>query len=75
MEIMTELIFWHDYCISSSGAGTNSQLMDLQVRGFWLGPWLKNEAVDTQKVFADLMGYLADGTLRPDSGPPPPSTN
>ena len=51
-----------------SGGSTDSRLMGLQVRGFWLGPWLKNEAADAQKVFADLMGYLADGTIRPDSG-------
>lgn len=41
---------------------------DVRVRGFWLGPWLANEAENPQKVLSDLMGYLADKTIVPDSG-------
>lgn len=41
---------------------------DVRLRGFWLGPWLANEAENPAKVLSDLMGYLADKTIVPDSG-------
>ena len=40
----------------------------LQVRGFWLGPWLATEAEDPKKALSDLMGYLVDKTIVPHSG-------
>ena len=42
--------------------------LPLQVRGFWLGPWLATEAENPEKVLTDLMGYLEDKTIDPHSG-------
>lgn len=43
----------------------------MQVRGFWRNVWFANEAKNPQRVLTDVMGYLADGTIVPDSGEPP----
>ena len=40
----------------------------LQVRGFWRNVWYANEAENPAKVLSDVMGFLADKTLVPDSG-------
>jgi len=39
-----------------------------QVRGFWIGPWMRKESGDPQRVLSDVMGLLADGTIVPEAG-------
>ena len=39
-----------------------------QVRGFWLGPWMRKESGDPQRVLRDTMALLADGTIVPEAG-------
>ena len=43
----------------------------VQVRGFWLGPWMQKESGDPQRVLREVMSLLADGTIVPEAGAPP----
>ena len=38
------------------------------MRGFWLGPWMRNESGDPQRVLSEIMALLADGTIVPEAG-------
>ncbi len=39
-----------------------------QVRGFWLLPWMDEEAADKQAFLEEAMRYIADGTIQLEAG-------
>ena len=39
-----------------------------QVRGFWLLPWMNEEAADRQAFLEEAMRFIADGTIKLEPG-------
>ena len=38
------------------------------MRGFWLGPWLNEEAPDMQATLLEGMRLIAEGTIKLEAG-------